>query len=73
MITQEQAREAEQHKQGERLGYRINEFCAMTKVSRVTVWRMAKTGKLRLAYLGDIPIIPVDEVRRLGLLLAEFA
>jgi hypothetical protein len=53
---------------GDRLGWRINEFCRLVGISRPTLWRMAKTGKVHLEYLGDIPIITRAEAVRLGLL-----
>jgi len=51
-----------------RLGWRLGEFSRMTGVSRITLWRLARDEKLRLAYLGKIPIITDHEARRLGLL-----
>jgi predicted DNA-binding transcriptional regulator AlpA len=50
-----------------RLGYRINDFCALTGISRVTAWRLVKAGTLKVVYLGRIPIVPASEVSRLGL------
>jgi hypothetical protein len=56
-----------------RLGWRINEFSRMTGVSRITLWRLARDKKMKLAYLGTIPIITDHEARRLGLLPQEAA
>lgn len=56
-----------------RLGWRLNEFVALTGVSRVTLWRLAKSGQLKLAYVGKIPIVTGHEARRLGLLPPEAA
>ena len=56
-----------------RLGWRLNEFCELTGISRVTLWRLAKADKLKLAYIGKIPIVTDHEARRLGLLPPEAA
>ena len=56
-----------------RLGWRLNEFVELTGVSRVTLWRLARSGQLKLAYLGKIPIVTGHEARRLGLLPPEAA
>jgi hypothetical protein len=55
------------------LGWRLNEFCKLTGISRVTLWRLAKADKLKLAYIGKIPIVTDHEARRLGLLPPEAA
>ena len=54
-----------------RLGWRIDEWVALTGTSRPTVWRQAKAGQLKLAYIGTVPINPRTEAVRLGLLPAE--
>jgi hypothetical protein len=54
----------------QRLGWRIKEWIELTGTSRPTVWRHAKTGKLRLVYMGGIPIVPRSEAIRLGLIEA---
>jgi hypothetical protein len=51
-----------------RLGWRIDEWVALTGTSRPTVWRQAKAGTLRITYIGNIPIIPRTEAIRLGLI-----
>jgi hypothetical protein len=73
MTTKENECRAEQRRHSlldQRLGWRINEWIALTGTSRPTVWRHAKTGKLRLVYMGDIPIVPRTEAVRLGLIKA---
>jgi hypothetical protein len=51
------------------LGDSIQEFMTKANVSRATVWRMMKTGKLRFIRLSDrIRRIPTSEYRRLGLI-----
>lgn len=54
----------------DRIGWRIDEFCRLVGVSRPTVWRLAKSGRLNMSYLGKIPIIPRSEAVRLGLIAA---
>jgi hypothetical protein len=70
MTKQEEERRGRQRRASldQRLGWRINEWIELTGTSRPTVWRHAKTGKLRLVYLGDIPIVPRTEAIRLGLI-----
>jgi excisionase family DNA binding protein len=46
----------------------IDEFMRKANVSRATVWRMMKAGKLRFVRLGErIRRIPITEYERLGL------
>jgi hypothetical protein len=70
MTKQEEERRGRQRRASldQRLGWRINEWIELTGTSRPTVWRHAKTGKLRLVYIGDIPIVPRTEAIRLGLI-----
>jgi transcriptional regulator of acetoin/glycerol metabolism len=72
MTKQEEERRARQRRaseeQRERLGWRINEWVELTGMSRPTIWRQAKKGKLRIAYIGTVPIVPRTEAVRLGLI-----
>lgn len=70
---QQRKRSLEESERRLRLGWRVNEFVELTGVSRVTLWRLARSGKLKLAYLGKIPIVTDHEARRLGLLPPEAA
>jgi hypothetical protein len=54
----------------DRLGWRITEFCKLVSVSPATVSKMSKAGKIKLIYLGDLPIVPRSEAIRLGLISA---
>ena len=51
----------------DRLCWRLGEWCSLTGISRPTVWRQAKAGTLRLAYVDKIPVVPRSEAVRLGL------
>jgi hypothetical protein len=70
MTQREKERRARQRRASldQRLGWRINEWIALTGTSRPTVWRHAKDGKLKIVYMGDIPIVPRTEAIRLGLI-----
>ena len=70
---QQRKRSLEENERRLRLGWRLNEFCKLTGISRVTLWRLAKADKLKLAYIGKIPIVTDHEARRLGLLPPEAA
>jgi hypothetical protein len=48
------------------LGWRVDEWCALTGVSRPTVWRHSRDGKLKIVYLDKIPFVPRTEAIRLG-------
>ena len=49
-----------------RLAWRINEWVALTGMSRPTVWRQARRGDLKLIRVGGIPMVPRTEAIRLG-------
>jgi hypothetical protein len=68
---QQQRKRSLDENERSRLGWRLNEFSKLTGVSRVTLWRLAKDDKLKLTYLGKIPIVTDHEARRLGLLPPE--
>jgi hypothetical protein len=53
-----------------RLGWRVAEFCKLVPISRATISKMAKQGKLTLIYFGDVPVVPRAEAVRLGLITA---
>jgi len=48
-----------------RRGYSINETCATLGISRSTVWRLEKAGKLRVIAIGRRRIVPESEIDRL--------
>jgi hypothetical protein len=52
----------------DRLGWRLNEWSYLTGTSRPTIWRQARAGKLRIAYIDKIPTVPRSEAIRLGLI-----
>jgi hypothetical protein len=52
------------------LGWRIDEWVALTGTSRPTVWRQNRDGKLKIIYMGGIPLIPRVEAVRLGFINA---
>lgn len=72
MTQREKERRARQRRASldQRLGWRIDEWVALTGTSRPTVWRHARDGKLRIVYMDKIPIIPRTEAVRLGLINA---
>jgi hypothetical protein len=48
-----------------RRGFRLNEFVAMSGMSRATVYRKIKRGAIKVVYIDGMPIIPaaiVDEL-----------
>jgi hypothetical protein len=52
---------------GDRPGWRLAEWIALTGTSRPTVWRQIKRGDLNIVRVGGIPIVPRSEAVRLGL------
>jgi predicted site-specific integrase-resolvase len=53
---------------GDRLGFRIIEWCRLTGTSRPTIWRQIKDGRLKVVDANGIKLIPRSEAVRLGLL-----
>jgi hypothetical protein len=53
-----------------RLGWRLDEFSDLFSVSAAQLWKLEKDGKLRLARVGRILIVPRHEAVRLGLIAA---
>jgi hypothetical protein len=51
-----------------RLGWRLGEWCKATGTSRPTLWRHAKSGAVKIVYVGDTPLVPRSEAVRLGLI-----
>ena len=58
---------------GDRLGFRVNEWCTLTGTSRPTVWRQVRDGRLKLVDVNGIKLVPRSEAVRLGLLDAPDA
>jgi hypothetical protein len=54
-----------------RLGWRISEWVELTGTSRPTLWRQVKSGKLKIVYVGTVPLVPRAEAIRLGLIDTE--
>jgi hypothetical protein len=52
------------------LGWRIDEWVALTGLSRPTVWRHNRDGKLKIIYVDKIPFVPRTEAIRLGFITA---
>ncbi|MCB1536989.1 MAG: helix-turn-helix domain-containing protein [Rhodoblastus sp.] len=48
-----------------RRAFRVNEFCEAYRVSRATVYKLMKEGKLRTALIGGRRVIPVDAAEAL--------
>ena len=48
------------------LGWRIDEWVALTGTSRPTVWRQHRDRKLKIIYVDKIPFVPRTEAIRLG-------
>lgn len=48
------------------LGWRIDEWVALTGTSRPTVWRHHRDHKLKIVYIDKIPFVPRTEAIRLG-------
>ena len=55
---------------GGRLGWRVNEWVKLTGISRPTVWRQIRDGRLKVVDVGGITIVPRAEAVRLGLIAA---
>jgi hypothetical protein len=55
---------------GGRLGWRVNEWVKLTGISRPTVWRQIRDGRLNVVDVGGITIVPRAEAVRLGLIAA---
>jgi excisionase family DNA binding protein len=51
---------------GDRLYHSPDEFARRASISRATVWRLMRTGKLRYARFGRARRIPVSEYERLA-------
>jgi excisionase family DNA binding protein len=51
---------------GERLYHSPDEFARRASISRATVWRLMRAGKLRYARFGPARRIPVSEYERLA-------
>jgi hypothetical protein len=54
----------------DRLGWRVAEFAKLVSISPATIYKMGKSGKIRLEYFGDLPVVPRTEAVRLGLISA---
>jgi hypothetical protein len=52
------------------LGWRIDEWVALTGLSRPTVWRHHRDNKLKIIYVDKIPFVPRTEAIRLGFITA---
>ena len=52
------------------LGWRIDEWVALTGTSRPTVWRQKRDRKLKIIYVDKIPFVPRTEAIRLGFISA---
>jgi predicted site-specific integrase-resolvase len=48
----------------EREAYSLKEFAQMTSLSRITLWREAKEGKLRTIKVRGRVLIPADVARQ---------
>jgi hypothetical protein len=55
---------------GDRLGWRIQEWGALTGISRPTIWRQIRAGRLHVVDVCGIKIVPRSEAVRLGLIVA---
>ena len=47
-----------------KLAYSIAELVQATSLSRATIYNEIKRGNLRVAHVGDRPLVEVDEARR---------
>jgi hypothetical protein len=59
-------RAARRARQSNRIGYRVNEWSAMTGTSRVTTWRNIRNGTLKTVNYAGITLILHSELARLG-------
>jgi len=48
-----------------RLAYSIAEAGALTSLSRTSIWRAAKAGRIRIVKLGQRSLIPASELEKL--------
>ena len=48
-----------------RRGYRLNEFVAMSGMSRATLYRKIKSGTIKVVHLDGMPFITAETVREL--------
>ena len=60
------ARRRRSSQAGERLYHSPDEFARRASISRATVWRLMREGKLRYARFGRARRIPVSEYERLA-------
>jgi excisionase family DNA binding protein len=65
-LEHDPARQRLQRKPLQLLAYTVAEWCAATKLSRQTVYRMMADGRLRFVQIGTIRRIPASEAVRLG-------
>ena len=54
-----------QNTTGERWAYSITEVGALTSLSRATLYRLEKAGKLRVVKVGGRMLVPADSLRKL--------
>jgi excisionase family DNA binding protein len=50
---------------GAPLAFRVNPFCQRLGISRATLYKYVKLGKIRVIKIGGRTLVPAEEVQRL--------
>jgi len=48
-----------------RVGYRVNDFCAVTGIGRTSLYELIRDGKIKTVRIAGRRIIPASEAERL--------
>jgi excisionase family DNA binding protein len=48
-----------------RIGYRVNDFCAVTGIGRTSLYELIRDGKIKTVRIAGRRIIPASEAERL--------
>lgn len=46
-------------------GYKPVEFCKLARISKMTLWRWEREGKIRVSRIGRVVRVPRDEAERI--------
>jgi excisionase family DNA binding protein len=49
----------------DRLAFRVDEFCAVTRISRSTLYKLMREGKIRTVRVAGRRLIPAEAARAL--------
>jgi excisionase family DNA binding protein len=48
-----------------RRAYQVDEFCAAVRISRASLYKLMKAGRIKTVTIGGRRLIPVDEAERM--------